>query len=134
MPFVVRLDEAHHRVGGDGGIDGIAAALEDLDAGARGQRLARGDDAVCASRSSTATGDHVRTRGARLLTSETAGQSQAERDGQGDANLHGRLLCARPTMRSALGFRPIDQPTVEQVEVTRRHRDVAGIVRRETDR
>ena len=46
MPFDLRLDQTHHRVGRDRGVDGVAAALEDLHAGARGQRLAGGDDAV----------------------------------------------------------------------------------------
>ena len=40
------LHEADRRVGGDGGIDGVAAALEDRHARSRGERLARGDDAV----------------------------------------------------------------------------------------
>ena len=46
MPLYVRLDQPHHRVGRDRRVDGIAAALEHLHAGARGQRLARRDDAV----------------------------------------------------------------------------------------
>ena len=43
---VVRLDEAHHGVGRDGRVHRVPAALEDLDAGARGERMAGGDDAV----------------------------------------------------------------------------------------
>ena len=43
MPFVVRLDQAHHRVGRNRRVDGVAAALEDLHAGPRGQRLAGRD-------------------------------------------------------------------------------------------
>ena len=39
-----RLHQADGRVGGDRGVDGVAAALEDLHAGARRQRLARRDD------------------------------------------------------------------------------------------
>ena len=45
MPLHVRLDEPHHRVGRNGRVDGVAAALEHLHAGARRQRLAGGDDA-----------------------------------------------------------------------------------------
>ena len=40
-----RLHQADGGVGGDGGVDRVAAALENLHAGARGQRLAGGDDA-----------------------------------------------------------------------------------------
>ena len=50
----LRLDEAHDRVGRDGGVDRVAAALEDLHAGLRRQRLAGGDDAELASRPATA--------------------------------------------------------------------------------
>ena len=39
-----RLHQADGGVGGDGRVDGVAAALENLHAGARRQRLARGDD------------------------------------------------------------------------------------------
>ena len=41
-----RLHHSGGRVGGDGRIDGIAAALEDLHSRGRGERLAGGDDAV----------------------------------------------------------------------------------------
>ena len=44
-PVAGRLHQADGRVGGDSGIDGVAAPLEDLHAGAGGQRLAGGDDA-----------------------------------------------------------------------------------------
>ena len=45
-PVHVRLDETHHGIGRDGRVHGVAAALEHLNASARGQRLAGGDDAV----------------------------------------------------------------------------------------
>ena len=45
MPLPGRLHQPDGGVGGDGGVDGVAAALEDLHAGARRERLARGDDA-----------------------------------------------------------------------------------------
>jgi hypothetical protein len=41
----VRLDQAHDRVCRDGGVHGMSSALEHLDAGARCERLSRGDDA-----------------------------------------------------------------------------------------
>ena len=46
MPFDLGLDEAHHRIGGDGRVDRVAAALEHLHPRLRGQRLVRGDNAV----------------------------------------------------------------------------------------
>ena len=46
MPLLCGSTRPMHGVGGDGGVDGVAAALEDLDAGARRERLAGGDDAV----------------------------------------------------------------------------------------
>ena len=46
MPFICGLDQPHDGVRGDRRIHRIAAALEDLDARARGQRLTGGDDAV----------------------------------------------------------------------------------------
>ncbi len=42
----LRLDDAEHRVGRDHGVHGSAATLQHLHAGPRGERLARGDDAV----------------------------------------------------------------------------------------
>ena len=42
----LRLDQAHDGVGRDGGVDRVAASLEDLHAGLRRERLAGGDDAV----------------------------------------------------------------------------------------
>ena len=48
-----RLDQRQHRRGGDRRVGGRPAVAEDLLAGLRGQRLARGDDAVAR--------DHLRT-------------------------------------------------------------------------
>jgi hypothetical protein len=43
----LRLDQSHHGVGRDGRVDRVSAALQDLHARPRGQRLTGGDDAVC---------------------------------------------------------------------------------------
>ena len=46
MPLPIGSIRPDRRVGRDGRVDGVAAALEDLHARARGQRLAGRDDAV----------------------------------------------------------------------------------------
>ena len=45
MPFISGSTSPDHRVGGDRRVDRVAAALKDLHAGLRGERLAGGDDA-----------------------------------------------------------------------------------------
>jgi alanine-glyoxylate transaminase/serine-glyoxylate transaminase/serine-pyruvate transaminase len=45
-PVHLRLDDAHDRVGGNRRVDRVAAALEDLHAGASRQRLARSHDPI----------------------------------------------------------------------------------------
>ena len=45
MPLLVGSIKPHHRVGRDGGVHGVAASLEHLHAGTRGQYLAGRDDA-----------------------------------------------------------------------------------------
>ena len=50
-----RLDDAEHGVGGDGGVDRVAALLEDADRGGRRQRLARRGHAVPGQRRPTAS-------------------------------------------------------------------------------
>ena len=52
-----RLDDAHHRVGGDRRVDGVAAPFEDLDPGAGGERLAGRDNAKLSGDFRSA-GDH----------------------------------------------------------------------------
>ena len=46
MPALCGSIDAEHRRGCDRGVDGVAAVLQHVEAGLRGQRLARGDDAV----------------------------------------------------------------------------------------
>ena len=47
---VVRLDEAQHGVGGDGGVHGRAALFQDVDGGLRSQRMAGRSHAMLAHR------------------------------------------------------------------------------------
>jgi hypothetical protein len=78
----VRLDEPHDGVGGDRRIHGVAAALEDLHAGARRQRMARGDDAVLRG-DLRAAGDDARPLWGRgLLLAEDRGAGCQRRENE----------------------------------------------------
>ena len=79
---VVRLDEAHHRVGRDRGIHRVAAALENLHAGPRRQRLARRDDAVLGG-DLRSTDDDARLDGRGLLAAHA---DEADDDARDDGD------------------------------------------------
>ena len=74
------LHQAHHRVGRDGGVDGVAAALEHLHAGARGQHLAGRDDAE--------TRGHLRPARERTVLAASRPSSRSAGHQRGDAHEH----------------------------------------------
>ncbi len=75
------LHQAHHRVGRDGGVDGVAAALEHLHAGAGGQHLAGRDDAQ--------TRGHLRPAGEGTMLCRVGRHRRTGQQGD-DADKHQR--------------------------------------------
>ena len=92
------LDEAHHGVGGNRGVDGVAAALEDLHAGARGQRLAGRDDAVT-RRDLRASGSDCPGRCGTALGPQAGRQNPGKQGGNRGTILHGVSLPDLPETR-----------------------------------
>ena len=88
-----RLHQADGGVGGNGGVDGVAAALEDLHAGAGRQRLAGGDDAE--RRRHHRAADHRRRGRAGLLAPghrpRRAPSTMAATADEGPRRSHGHL-------------------------------------------
>jgi hypothetical protein len=85
-----RRHQARHCVGGDRGVDGVAAARQDHGAGLRRQRMLRRDDA--------APGDHHGPRLGAVLLAEAVPRDQRQDDGQHAGCLH-RVLRVRPYTR-----------------------------------
>src|SRR5262249_12551017 len=85
-PAAFRLDDAEDGVGGDGRIDGAAAAREDLGAGLRGKGLAGGHDAAIGN-------DHRARLGAVL---RPGGGGEEKEGGEGSPHgVHGSSVVKR---------------------------------------